>query len=128
MDIRLDPASSTPPFAQVRAQIIALIDAGDLPTGTRLPPVRTLATNLGLAANTVARVYKELEEARFVETRGRAGTFVSAGADATRARAAEAAAGFARAMRDLGVPPSDALDLARAALGNEMTSASRNDA
>jgi DNA-binding transcriptional regulator YhcF (GntR family) len=119
MDIRLDPASSTPPFAQVRAQIIALIDAGDLPTGIRMPPVRTLATELGLAANTVARVYKELEEARFVETRGRAGTFVSAGTDATRARASDAAAAFARAIRDLGVETSDALDLARAALGNE---------
>jgi DNA-binding transcriptional regulator YhcF (GntR family) len=119
MDIRVDPASATPPFAQVRAKIIALIDAGDLPTGTRLPPVRTLAADLGLAANTVARVYKELEEARFVETRGRAGTFVSAGTDATRARAADAAAAFARAMHDLGVAPSDALDLARAALGNE---------
>ena len=119
MDIRVDPTSPTPPFAQVRARIIALIDSGELPTGTRLPPVRALATDLGLAANTVARVYKELEEARFVETRGRAGTFVSAGADATRARAAEAAAAFARAMRELGVEVSDALDLARAALGNE---------
>ena len=120
MDIRLDASSTTPPFAQVRAQIIALIDDGTLPTGTRLPPVRTLATDLGLAANTVARVYKELEEARFVETRGRAGTFVSAGTDATRARAVEdAAATFARAMHDLGVEASDALDLARAALTNE---------
>lgn len=121
MDIRVDPASATPPFAQVRAQIVALIDGGELPTGTRLPPVRALATELGLAANTVARVYKELEEARFVETRGRAGTFVSAGTDATRARAADAAAAFARAMRDLGVEASDALDLARAALGNGTT-------
>lgn len=119
MDIRLDASSTTPPFAQVRAQIIALIDDGTLPTGTRLPPVRALATDLGLAANTVARVYKELEEARFVETRGRAGTFVSAGTDATRARAVEAAATFARAMHDLGVEASDALDLARGALTNE---------
>ncbi|CAH0146113.1 GntR family transcriptional regulator [Microbacterium sp. Bi128] len=118
MDIRVDPASTTPPFAQVRVQIIAMIASGALPTGTRLPPVRALATDLGLAANTVARVYKELEEARFVETRGRAGTFVSAGTDATRERAAAAAAEFARAMRDLGLEASDALDLARAALGN----------
>lgn len=119
MDIRLDPASTTPPFAQVRVQIIAMIESGELPTGTRLPPVRTLATDLGLAANTVARVYKELEEARFVETRGRAGTFVSAGTDATKERAARAAAEFARSMKALGITPSDALDLARAALTND---------
>lgn len=119
MDIRVDPASTTPPFAQVRVQIIGMIESGALPTGTRLPPVRTLATDLGLAANTVARVYKELEEARFVETRGRAGTFVSAGTDATKQRAAQAARDFARSMHSLGIGATDALDLARAALTND---------
>jgi len=115
MDIRVDAAAETPPFAQVRAQIIALIDRGELVPGTRLPTVRALAAELDLAVNTVARAYRELEEARFLETRGRAGTVVSAGADVTTARGTEAARTFAATMRGLGIAPADALELARAA-------------
>jgi len=81
MHLTLDPASPLPPFAQVRSRILAMIESGELAPGTRLPAVRALAADLDLAANTVARAYKELEEAGFVETRGRAGTIVSAGSD-----------------------------------------------
>ncbi len=119
MDIRVDPASATPPFAQVRLQIIAEIDDGRLAPGTRLPPVRTLAADLHLAANTVARVYRELEEAGFVETRGRAGTFVAAGAEASTARAVEIAREYARSMRALGLDADAAVGLARAAFTAE---------
>jgi len=115
MDFRLDAASSTPPFEQVRAQIIAAIDDGTLVAGTRLPPVRTLAGDLNLAANTVARAYKELEEAGYVETRGRAGTLVK-GTDAASSRAAQAARTYAETVRRLGVDPGDAVELVRAAL------------
>jgi DNA-binding transcriptional regulator YhcF (GntR family) len=78
MDITVDPVGLTPPYEQVRSQIEALIRAGELPRGTRLPPVRQLSLDLGLAVNTVARAYKELEADRLVETRGRNGTFVLA--------------------------------------------------
>ena len=115
MDLSLDAASPTPPFEQVRAQIIARIDDGSLVVGTRLPPVRALATQLDLAANTVARAYKELEEAGYVETRGRAGTFVK-GVDAASARAAGAARAYVDTVRRLGVSSEDAVELVRAAL------------
>ncbi len=115
MDLSVDATSSVPPFEQVRTQVIAQIDTGELVAGTRLPPVRALATELGLAANTVARAYKELEEAGYVETRGRAGTFVK-GADAASARAAGAARTYVEAVRRLGVSADDAVEFVRAAL------------
>lgn len=116
MDIRLDAANPTPPYEQVRAQIIAAIDDGSLIAGTRLPPVRTLAADLNLAANTVARAYKELEEAGYVETRGRAGTLVK-GTDTASSRAAHAARTYAETVRRLGIDTADAVELVRVALG-----------
>ena len=115
MRIRVDATSPTPPYEQVRAAIIAAIEDGSLVAGTRLPPVRTLATELSLAANTVARAYKELEEAGYVETRGRAGTLVR-GTDSASAQAAQAARTYADAARRLGIAPEDAVQLLRAAL------------
>lgn len=116
MIVKVDPASAVPPFEQVRAGIAARIDDGSLPVGTRLPPVRTLATDLGLAANTVARAYRELEEAGLVETAGRRGTVVAAGADDVRRRAAAAAAAYAEAVAALGVGADEAVALVRAAV------------
>lgn len=116
VDIRMDATSPVPPYEQVRAQIIAAIDDGSVVTGTRLAPVRTLAAELGLAANTVARAYKELEEAGYVETRGRAGTVVR-GRDSAAAQTADAARAYADTVRRLGVAPADAVELVRAALG-----------
>lgn len=65
-----------PPYEQIRAQISSLIVLGALEPGARLPPVRGLAADLGLAAGTVARAYKELEQAGLIETRRRNGTVV----------------------------------------------------
>lgn len=93
-----------------------MINTGALVPGTRLPTVRALAADLRLAPNTVARAYKELEEASFVETRGRAGTFVAAGRDASRARAIEAARVYAQTAQSLGMSRSDAMAFAMAAL------------
>ncbi|MFP3460229.1 GntR family transcriptional regulator [Arthrobacter globiformis] len=74
--ISVDLGSATPPYEQIRLQISALIAAGGLTAGTRLPAVRSLAADLGLAAGTVARAYKELEQAGLIETRRRNGTVV----------------------------------------------------
>ena len=117
MDIHIDPGSPVPPYEQVRLRIAELAAGGDLPAGTKLPPVRGLATDLGLAANTVARAYRELELAGLVETRGRAGTVVTSRAAGTSARAQRAAEAYAEQTRALGVAPETAAALVRAALG-----------
>ena len=73
MNVVIDTASTLPPFEQVRGQLAQQISDGSLPVGTKLPTVRSLAAELGLAANTVARAYRELEAASLLETRCRAG-------------------------------------------------------
>lgn len=115
--IRLDPTSPVPPFEQVRAQLAAQISNRSLVAGTRLLPVRRLADDLGLAVNTVARAYRELEAAGLVETRGRGGTVVTSAGDATRARLQAAAHDYAALATDLGVEAGEAVRLIRAALG-----------
>ncbi|MGR6317136.1 GntR family transcriptional regulator [Micromonospora soli] len=114
--IRLDPDSAAPPYEQVRGQLAAMIGDGRLPVGTRLPAVRQLAADLGLAVNTVARAYRELEGTGLVETRGRHGTVVAPGRDDATDRLHRAAAGYAAEAARLGVPPERALALVRAAL------------
>ncbi len=115
LDLRIDARAAAAPFEQVRDGLQALVDAGALPAGTRLPSVRALAAELGLAANTVARAYKERETAGTVLTRGRAGTVV---ADDDAEHAAKAAAAeFAARARALGLGTDRALALVRAALG-----------
>lgn len=72
----MDVGSAVPPYEQIRTQISSLIAVGSLAAGTRLPTVRSLAADLGIAAGTVARAYKELEQAGLIETRRRNGTVV----------------------------------------------------
>ncbi|WP_037608149.1 GntR family transcriptional regulator [Streptacidiphilus rugosus] len=116
MLISLDPASAVPPFEQIRAQIAAAAASGAAPVGTRLPTVRKLAEDLGLAVNTVAKAYRELESAGVVETRGRAGTVIAASGDRALAELASAAARYAQRAKSLGLPPAQALDLLTTAL------------
>jgi DNA-binding transcriptional regulator YhcF (GntR family) len=114
--IPVDGTSSVPPYEQVRLGVAERIRSGELPPGTRLPSVRSLAEDLGLAANTVARAYKELEAAGLVRTAGRNGTVVQASGDRVRTEAARAAAAFAGTVRRLGLGPDESLALVRAAL------------
>lgn len=116
MDIVIDPDSPVAPYEQVRLRIAALAADGTLPAGTRLPAVRALATELGLAANTVARTYRELEAAGLVETRGRHGTVITAAAAGTSGQAQRAAVAYAERTRALGIPAAAALALVKAAL------------
>jgi len=111
--VTIDTAAADPPYAQVREQIRAQVQSGELPAGTKLPTVRGLATDLGLATNTVARAYRELEALGVIETRGRAGSVVT-GAGVERA-AREAAHEFVARLRELGVADEQALDLVRRA-------------
>lgn len=107
--IRLDTDDPTPPFEQIKQRLAGAVDSGDLHPGDKLPTVRRLADDLGLAPNTVARAYRELEALGVVQTRGRAGTFV-AGDDVQRA-AREAAAAYVERIRALGVDAAEALAL-----------------
>ena len=116
MDIVIDHDSPVPPYEQVRARIAGLAADGDLPAGTRLPPVRQLATDLGLAANTVARAYRELEQAGLVATNGRQGTVVTGRAAQVPAEGQRLARRYAEQTHALGLSPETALDLVRAAL------------
>ena len=65
--IAIDGTSPVPPYEQIRSQLATQIGDGTLPAGTRLPTVRRLAGDLGLAVNTVARAYKELETAGLID-------------------------------------------------------------
>ncbi len=76
MKFDIDSDSSVAPYQQICDQVVAGVRSGVLATGMRLPTVRGLAAELGLAANTVAKAYRQLEAEGHVETRGRAGTVV----------------------------------------------------
>ena len=103
--ISVNLRSATPPYEQIRAQLASLIAVGELPQGTRLPTVRSLAADLGIAAGTVARAYRELEQAGLIITGRRNGTVVAAAAapdapDPARRRAAAPNAALIDALID----------------------------
>jgi len=79
MLVTLDTADATPIYAQLERSLRAAIAAGRLKPGDQLPTVRELAVELKVNANTIARVYSELERAGVFETRRGVGTFVLAG-------------------------------------------------
>jgi DNA-binding transcriptional regulator YhcF (GntR family) len=93
--------------------IRARIEAGTLLPGDRVPTVRALAQELGLAPNTVARAYRDLEAEGWLVGRGRAGTFVREELPAlpTHAERAldETARAFARRAEQLGFTVEDAV-------------------
>lgn len=109
--LTVDPASATPPFEQIKARLTEQRASGELPAGHRLPPVRQLATELGVAANTVARAYRELEAAGIIETRGRHGSFVVGTEDSVLAEATVAAREYRERVRGLGLTDADAVAL-----------------
>lgn len=111
---RPNPELSTPLFEQLRRRIVALADEGGLAVGAKLPSVRGLAGELGVAPHTVARAYRELEAAGVLATAGRAGTTV-----APRGRRDQelstAATAFAEAASSRGCSLEEAVALLRAA-------------
>lgn len=107
----LDPASPVAPYEQLRTQLATRAASGDLPAGTRLPTVRALAAELSLAANTVARAYRELEADGVITTEGRRGTFVAATAAGSSTEAADAATAYVATVRRLGLTLPEATRL-----------------
>lgn len=77
MILEVDTRSAVPPYEQIRARVTEQVSIGALVPGDRLPTVRQLAADLGVAPGTVARAYRELEQDGMVETRGRHGTVVT---------------------------------------------------
>jgi GntR family transcriptional regulator len=111
----MDADSATAPFEQVRTQIASAVASGKLSPGTKLPTVRRLAADLGLANNTVARAYRELEADAVIATHGRRGTFVRSEVldePTTRSAAADlaktAAHDYVHAVRKLGLSSQEA--------------------
>ena len=109
--VSIDAKDRTPIYAQLDRGLRAAIVTGRLRPGDQLPTVRQLAVELQVNANTVARVYAELERAGVIETRRGIGSFVTASpqqaqppdhhrrqlrAFVTRVLADAAAAGFSR--------------------------------
>lgn len=115
MRITLDLGSATPQYEQIRQQIAALVATGALREGDRLPTVRTLAADLGVAPGTVARAYRELEAGGVVATRRRVGTVVVA-PSREPGRTRDLAAELVSAAASEGVGAQELLDIVRSAL------------
>ena len=82
--VSIDARDRTPIYAQLDRGLRAAIVTGRLGPGDQLPTVRQLAVELQINANTVARVYAELERDGVLETRRGVGSFVNAAPGAAR--------------------------------------------
>lgn len=112
MQLRLDPDSPTPVFAQIVDGVVEGVRAGRLVPGERLPTVRGLAGDLGIASNTVAKAYRVLEEEGHVETRGRGGTVIAPRKDGG-GPAEQVTREFVRTARNLGLDLEQTIGLVR---------------
>lgn len=112
--LTLDPDASEPPFRQLKAQIIEGVRRGNLTPGTRMPAIRAMAADVGVAARTAAKVYSELEDAGLLEGRGRSGTFVT-DPDLTSAVLTRAAEEFAERAAGSGFTVDEAITAVRVA-------------
>jgi DNA-binding transcriptional regulator YhcF (GntR family) len=110
--VEIDRSSTTPPYEQIVAQVRREIERGTLAMGTRVPTVRSLAERAGVVPNTVAKAYRELESAGYLQGRGRAGTFVRA-APAAGDDLDDAARAYLERARGLGADPAAAVEAVR---------------
>src|SRR5215470_16661590 len=76
--VSIDLRDATPIYAQLERGLRAAVATGRLKPGDQLPTVRQLAVDLRVNANTVARVYAELERSGVIETKRGVGSFISA--------------------------------------------------
>ena len=124
--LRVLTTDPTPPYEQLRRQLAELISSGVLGPGDRLPPLRQLAADLGLAVGTVARSYRELESAGLVRSRRGGGTrVVERGAVKSPGKVAETlhryADAFVQQARLLGFRDEDIQASLEAALAGSRT-------
>ncbi|HEY5256753.1 MAG TPA: GntR family transcriptional regulator [Candidatus Baltobacteraceae bacterium] len=85
--IRVDADLTVPPYQQIAEQLRGAIQRGDVQIGASLPTVRQLAGDLGVAPNTVARAYAQLQEDGLLIGDGRRGTLVAGPIPAASRRA-----------------------------------------
>ncbi len=113
MIVDVDTSSPVPPYEQIRAQITDLANTGAIPVGTRLPTIRQLANDLGIAPGTVARAYRELESNGVVTSRVRHGTTIAARPRPSRKdtidRLSAAARAYALTVAALGIDRKTAI-------------------
>jgi DNA-binding transcriptional regulator YhcF (GntR family) len=121
--VAVDAASSTPPYEQLRDQLTRLITSGQLASGQRLPAIRQLAADLGLAPGTVSRAYQDLEREGLIRSRRPQGTFVAAGSGRARQRVLlrGLADRFADQARQLGIDSDEAVRALQAAYGRPVS-------
>ena len=114
----VDRGSDESVYEQIARQIRSRIATGELPSGFALPSVRTLASDLGLNLNTVARAYRLLEQDGFVAIRRRGGVRVAAPASRpepqVRTRLHASLRGVLVLMRQAGLLPDEIRRLAAA--------------
>lgn len=120
----IEPKATSPIYRQITDQIRRRIAAGLLSPGEQLPSVRELAAQLLVNPNTVAKVYRDLERERLLETRRGQGTFVSNDAEALaeadrRRLVSEQLAEVARDVRAFGLSAGEALALFNEVLRGE---------
>lgn len=120
MILEVDPTDPTPVYEQIRAQIVYMVAAGTLTAGTRLPTIRQLAADVGLAKGTVARAYETLLRDGVVKAAGRNGTIIAASqtpdAPQREAQLRDAARRFAVRTRQLDIDPTEAVAAFKRAL------------
>ena len=118
MDIHISPHDGVPIYLQIVNQVKYLVASGRLAPGEELPAIRSLAEELTVNPNTVARAYRELEVAGVVTKRRTAGTYVSdAGSPLARRERrkilTERIDALLAEARQLGIPTDEVVELLR---------------
>ena len=125
--LKPNPASGVPIYLQLKEQIRHACDTGALRPGDSLPGIRALAESMVINPNTVARVYRELEQEGLLELRHGIGAFVATGGSTTRWTAArtgqmraaqKAAKAFVHDLRRRGIEPDEIRRLVEAELAS----------
>jgi GntR family transcriptional regulator len=123
--LKPNPASGVPIYLQLKEQIRHACETGALRPGDGLPGMRALAESMVINPNTVARVYRELEQEGLLELRHGVGAFVASGGGTTRWTAArtgqmkaaqKAAKSFVQDLRRRGIEPDEIRRLVEAEL------------
>lgn len=116
MIIRVEPDVPTPVYEQIRLQVTRLVASGRLRPGDRLPTIRQLALDIGVAKGTVERAYEHLAADGVVTQQGRRGTVVcEGGAHTDPAALVDAATTFVVTALQLGTSQDEALHAVRQA-------------
>jgi GntR family transcriptional regulator len=124
LSFRLDGSSGVPFYRQIIQQIEQAILAKRLLPGDKLPTIRSLAIELKINPNTIAKAYNELEIRGIVVTQVGSGTYVSdkeinMAENERQKKIEESLARFLREMDALGVPRSELPRLIREFRGEE---------